>query len=182
MSGLLAVDRLEVLVLVDNVTDSLSSNPPSVLSEWAGLLTGGRMRMVSGRGTCCAHFGLSLLITAHVDGGRRTVLFDAGPEGDTFLRNASVLGADLSAIDAVVLSHGHWDHAGGLLAAIEAIWQARALERVDCLVHPGSFVERGMQRPGGGVLRFEPPPHPRALTEAGANLIESREPQLAADG
>lgn len=34
MSQLLPVDRLEVLVLVDNLTDSLSSNPPFVVSEW----------------------------------------------------------------------------------------------------------------------------------------------------
>lgn len=179
---MVAVDRLEVVVLVDNVTDSLSSNPASVLSEWSGLLTGGRMRMVSGRATCCAHFGLSLLITAHIDGGRHTVLFDAGPEGDTFLRNAAVLGVDLSAIDAVVLSHGHWDHAGGLAAAVEAIWNARALNRIDCFLHPEVFTERGMQRPNGEVLRFEPLPHPRALAEAGANLIEEREPRSLAGG
>lgn len=169
-------------MLVDNATDSLSSNPQSVLSEWTGLLTGGRMNVLSGRATCCAHFGLSLLITAHTGAGKRTLLLDAGPEGATFLRNAGVLGVDMSAIEAVVLSHGHWDHAGGLLAAIEAIWQARRLRRVDCFVHPGMFAERGMRRPNGEVLRFEPLPHPRALAEAGANLIESRAPQVIADG
>jgi 7,8-dihydropterin-6-yl-methyl-4-(beta-D-ribofuranosyl)aminobenzene 5'-phosphate synthase len=180
---MLAVDRLDVLVLVDNVTDSLSSNPPCAVPEWAGLLTGGRMRAVSGQATCCAHFGLSLLISAQLEGGgSRTILFDAGPEGATFLRNAAVLGADLSAVDAVVLSHGHWDHAGGLLAATEALWQARRLERVDCFVHPEAFTERGMQRPNGEVLPFEPLPHPRALTEAGANLVQRREAQWIADG
>jgi 7,8-dihydropterin-6-yl-methyl-4-(beta-D-ribofuranosyl)aminobenzene 5'-phosphate synthase len=177
---MVAVDRLDVVVLVDNVTDSLSSNPPSVLSEWTGLLTGGRMRMVSGRATCCAHFGLSFLITAHIGESRHTVLFDAGPEGDTFLRNAAVLGVDLSAVDAVVLSHGHWDHAGGLAAAVEAIWNARALNRIDCFLHPEAFTERGMLRPNGEVLRFEPLPHPRALAEVGANLVEQREPQSIA--
>jgi 7,8-dihydropterin-6-yl-methyl-4-(beta-D-ribofuranosyl)aminobenzene 5'-phosphate synthase len=176
------VDRLEVMVVVDNTTDSLSTNPSLAQSEWAGLLTGGRMRVLSGRATCCAHFGLSLLITAHVGAARRTLLLDTGPEGATFLRNADVLGIDLSAIEAVVLSHGHWDHAGGLLEAVGAIRAARAPRRVDCFVHPGMFAERGLQRPNGEVLAFEPLPHPRTLSEAGANLIDSRAPQRVADG
>ncbi len=65
MPELLTVDRLEVLVLVDNETDSLSTNPNTAVSEWTGLLTGGRLRLLSGRGTCCAHHGLSLLITTY---------------------------------------------------------------------------------------------------------------------
>jgi 7,8-dihydropterin-6-yl-methyl-4-(beta-D-ribofuranosyl)aminobenzene 5'-phosphate synthase len=182
MAEVAIADRLEVLVLVDNLTDSLSSAPDCAVPEWAGLLTGGRMRVLSGRATCCAHHGLSLLITAHLGERRRTLLFDAGPEGATFLRNAGILGVDFSAVEAVVLSHGHWDHAGGLLAAIEATFNARRLRRVDCFVHPEMFAERGMQRPGGDVLRFEPVPHPRALEEAGANPVSTRAPQVIADG
>jgi hypothetical protein len=41
MSEMVAVDALEVLVLVDNTTDSLSTNPRDVLPEWSVLLTGG---------------------------------------------------------------------------------------------------------------------------------------------
>jgi metal-dependent hydrolase (beta-lactamase superfamily II) len=42
------------------------------------------------------------------------LLFDAGPAAATFQRNAEILGVDFASIEAVVLSHGHWDHAGGL--------------------------------------------------------------------
>ena len=96
MLDVVSVDRLEVLVVVDNATDSLSSNPPNVIPEWTGLLTGGRMRVVAGACICCAHHGLSLLITAHGGGEKHTVLFDAGPEGEIFHRNARILGIDFA--------------------------------------------------------------------------------------
>lgn len=182
MADILTVDQLEVLVVVDNVTDSLSTNPKNVLPEWTGLLTGGRLRLLSGRATCCAHHGLSLLITAHLGKIRRTLLFDAGPEGATFMRNADILGVDFSAVEAVVLSHGHWDHAGGLVAAIEAISDARRSDSVDCFVHPGMFTARALQRPNGELLRFEPVPDPHALAKAGANVVNTREQQFILGG
>jgi 7,8-dihydropterin-6-yl-methyl-4-(beta-D-ribofuranosyl)aminobenzene 5'-phosphate synthase len=182
MLDVLTVDRLEVLVLVDNATDSLSSNPKNVIPEWTGLLTGGRLRMVSGQSICCAHHGLSLLITAHISCEKHTLLFDAGPEGATFLRNASILGIDFAAVDAIVLSHGHWDHAGGLVAAVGAIAGARGAGNTACFVHPGMFVERAMQRPNGELLLFEPVPDPEQLSRAGARVIIACEPQVAAGG
>jgi 7,8-dihydropterin-6-yl-methyl-4-(beta-D-ribofuranosyl)aminobenzene 5'-phosphate synthase len=175
------VDRLEVLVLVDNATDSLSTNPGNVVSEWTGLLTGGRMRVIAGENICCAHHGLSLLITAHRGKSAHTLLFDAGPEGATFLRNARILGIDFSAIDAVMLSHGHWDHAGGLVAAVGAIAAARG-RGTPCFMHPGMFAERASKRPTGELWPFEPVPSPEKLGEAGAKVISAREPQLAAGG
>ncbi|GBC60361.1 MBL fold metallo-hydrolase [Desulfonema ishimotonii] len=53
--------------------------------------------------------GLSFLIQAD----DRKILFDTGQTG-IFMDNAEILNADLSDVDTVVLSHGHYDHAGGL--------------------------------------------------------------------
>lgn len=182
MLDVVTVDRLEVLVLVDNATDSLSTNPANVTPEWSGLLTGGRLRTLGGQNTCCAHHGLSLLISAHFGAEKRTLLFDAGPEGATFLRNAKILGVDFAGVQAVVLSHGHWDHAGGLVAAIQAIAEAQPSAKVECLVHPGMFRQRGAKRPSGEFMAYEPVPDLQTLAGAGARVVNTREPRMAGDG
>lgn len=53
--------------------------------------------------------GLSLLIQDETD----SILFDTGPDG-SFLDNAALMGIDLSGLTATVLSHGHYDHCGGV--------------------------------------------------------------------
>jgi 7,8-dihydropterin-6-yl-methyl-4-(beta-D-ribofuranosyl)aminobenzene 5'-phosphate synthase len=176
-----AVDRLEVLVLVDNVTDSLSTTPKNVVAEWPGLVTAGRMTTLSGEAICRAHHGLSLLLTAHIGDARHTLLFDAGPEGATLVRNAAILGVDFGAVEAIVLSHGHWDHGGGLLAAIGAVTERRPESRVPCFVHPGMFGQRASQRPDGVLIAQEPVPGPDRLAAAGADVRSTREPQTVAD-
>lgn len=50
--------------------------------------------------------------------GTLRILFDTGT-GDSFIRNARALDADLSVLDLLVISHGHYDHAGGVVALLE---------------------------------------------------------------
>src|SRR6478735_11530947 len=138
------VDGLEIMVIVDNVTDSLSTNPPGVESEWRGLLTRGRIRVLSGSGICCAQHGLSLLLTARIGETTQTLLFDTGGERHTFVRNAGILGVDFGTITDIVLSHGHWDHASGMLAAVEQAAHVRGVGKVNVYMHPGMFSERGV--------------------------------------
>lgn len=44
----------------------------------------------------------------------KTILFDAGSHAGIFKKNAETLGIDLSAVDIVIVSHGHFDHLNGL--------------------------------------------------------------------
>jgi len=95
MTNITTVDRVDVLIVVDNVTDSLSTNPNNGQFGVGGIVAEWTKASAFGKATCCAHHGLSLLITAYVGSEKRTMLFDAGPHGVTFLRNAKMLGMDL---------------------------------------------------------------------------------------
>ena len=67
-----------------------------------------------GASGCEAAHGLSFYIEA----ANHKILFDTSP-GEVVLRNAQKLGVDLTAVDTVILSHGHYDHSGGILAFVE---------------------------------------------------------------
>jgi 7,8-dihydropterin-6-yl-methyl-4-(beta-D-ribofuranosyl)aminobenzene 5'-phosphate synthase len=180
MPMLIEADRLEVQVLIDNVTDSLSSTPAFVTREWPALVRKG-MRRVAGGSLCCANHGLSLVIRASAGQHEHVVLFDAGPVDYAVEHNGTRLGIDFAAIEAVVLSHGHWDHGGGLLRAFELMWKAAPGRKVPIYLHPGMFAERGQRQPDGGVLPMALLPTPDELAAAGAAPVVTDAPQLLLD-
>jgi 7,8-dihydropterin-6-yl-methyl-4-(beta-D-ribofuranosyl)aminobenzene 5'-phosphate synthase len=179
--ALAPVEGVEVLVLVDNVTDQLSTNPDGVQSEFAALRRAG-LTTIAGEAICCAHHGLSLLITARRDGVRHTVLLDAGPEGYAIQRNGALLGADLGAVESVVLSHGHWDHCGGALTALELIGGGAGGSGATVYGHPGMFRPRGRRMPNGEIVPFKPIPTPEEMERAGARVVVTAEPRALHDG
>ena len=180
MPTLIEADRIEVQVLVDNVTDTLSSAPPFVTREWPALIRKG-MRRIAGAGLCCANHGLSLVVRAFTGQREHVVLFDAGPVDYAVEHNGSRLGIDFGAIEAVVLSHGHWDHAGGLLKAYELMRTAAPQRRAPIYLHPGMFAERAMRTPDGGILPVAQVPTCEELTQAGAAPNVTDAPQLLLD-
>ena len=87
---------------------------------------------VSPRGDLRGEHGFSALLETD----RGTLLFDVGSSADAVVLNAATLGVDLSAVDAIALSHGHYDHTGGLAEALEAA------PRAALYVHPETAAKR----------------------------------------
>jgi len=93
--------------------------------------------------------GLSL----HIETDSSKLLFDAG-QGDAFIGNARGLGIDLSSLDAVVLSHGHYDHGGGMKALFEMfkgdpppLFVGRGFDAHRIAIEGGSRNDIGLPRP-----------------------------------
>jgi 7,8-dihydropterin-6-yl-methyl-4-(beta-D-ribofuranosyl)aminobenzene 5'-phosphate synthase len=66
------------------------------------------------RQECRADWGFAAL----VEGTEKAILFDTGTKSDLFLQNVQAVKADLSRTGAVVISHAHGDHTGGLASAL----------------------------------------------------------------
>src|SRR5262249_3459813 len=170
------VDSLEIAVVVDNVTDNLSSNPKYVETELAGAWRRG-MKWLGGKCLCWAAHGLSCLITARVGDTSHSLLFDTGPDEWVFERNVIRLGLDLGKVDAMMLSHGHWDHAGAMPRALQMITSANGGKPIPTYMHPGMFSSRAVMNPEGRMMPMEDIPSRQVLAGNGAQLIVTRDEQ-----
>lgn len=86
-------------------------------------------------GLQAAH-GLSL----HIEMENRRLLFDVGPD-ETLFSNAEKLGIDLSKVDTVIISHGHYDHGGALEAFLSLNHTAKVyIQRKAFLLHESRTV------------------------------------------
>lgn len=178
MTSLQALDSLRVDVLVDNTSDSYSSKPSHVSPEFNNVLDAGATE-ISGTTLCCAQLGLSLMLTGQADGKRHKLLFDAGPEGAVFVRNAKDLGVALDDVEAIAISHGHWDHMGALVSALDEITLGK--RKVPCHVNEGMFLERGVKLNDGRVVPFEKVPSPDILSAHGAEIVNRSQERTLLD-
>jgi 7,8-dihydropterin-6-yl-methyl-4-(beta-D-ribofuranosyl)aminobenzene 5'-phosphate synthase len=183
MLSLKPADSVDVHVLVDNVTDNLSTVPSFVETEVAALTRRRKGTWVTGGSClCCAAHGLSCLITTRTGSVSRTLLFDTGGEDRVFEQNVSRLAADLAPVESIVLSHGHWDHGGAMLRALQLIRDRNGGAVIPYYAHPDMFRRRAMKRPDGAMLVIEDVPSIDALTNHGARVVNTKEPQLLLDG
>lgn len=180
MLELAIADRVEVLVLVDNVTDGLSLVPDYVETEVPRLWRRGLKRL-SGRCLCCAAHGLACAITAWRGETARTLLFDTGPDTSVFERNVNRLDFDMGCVDGIVLSHGHWDHCGAMLRALEMTQLRNGGRPVPTYMHPDMYRTRATKAPDGTMRPLDDVPSQAALEKEGATVVHSTRAQLILD-
>ncbi|MDF1534986.1 MAG: MBL fold metallo-hydrolase [bacterium] len=112
---------------------------------------------------------------ALVERGDSKVLFDTG-QGYALVHNARILGVDLGTVDTVVLSHGHYDHTGGLAELLKGGGRKRIF------AHPGIFVSRYWEAVDGSREPIGMPFTRAYLEGLGADFVLSETSQVVAEG
>ena len=175
---------VQITIVVDNLADMLARSTDDVKRFTDGPLI--------------AEHGFSALI--EIPSAGRRILWDAGASPSTLLENLHRMEIDPTSIDAIALSHGHWDHVAGLSDLLRVICPppegktfpagtsdatlvAQARPRaVPLFVHPAAFRERWAFLKDGrrhGPMRSTRRAEWAAL---GADLIESEQPSRIANG
>jgi len=147
-------------VLVERVAFPLSDKPPGkvLLSE----------------------FGLSMHLETQRASETRNVLIDFGYSSPTLLNNLDILGVDPARIDAMVLSHGHYDHFGGMVGFLAATQGQRKPKLPLYIGGEECFCSRQFTAAGPIPLNFGALDR-KAIVEADLSVIAAEGPAVVAD-
>ncbi|MBC4019288.1 MBL fold metallo-hydrolase [Siccirubricoccus deserti] len=170
------VERLTVTMVADNYLFPFlpSQTLGGVRVERSGV--SGRSGLPP-RDSLAGEFGLSMLAESSRGGETRAVLVDFGYTPEVLLNNMRLLGIDPARIDALVLSHGHHDHFGGLTGLLAA---SRGRLRPGLPLFVGGedcFCTRQTAATGADFGTLDR----RAVLDAGLMLMVAEGPALAAD-
>jgi 7,8-dihydropterin-6-yl-methyl-4-(beta-D-ribofuranosyl)aminobenzene 5'-phosphate synthase len=177
--ALIPLDSLTVEVLSDNVSDTYVTKTPFAQAELANVVAAGAT-LISGRNLLIANLGYGLRLTSRAGSVEHVMLFDTGAEGAVFMRNCASLGIDFGAVEEIAITHGHWDHMGALIDAIDATVARRGSVTVH--VNPLMFRERAVTLAGGQIVPTEKVPTPDEMRARGALVVNDAEERNLLDG
>ena len=170
------VDSVVVTILMENVTDATMADqgPAHRVAMGSGprraaaLMLGEQVP-----DALIAEHGFSALLTVVKAGREHRFLFDAGTSPDGVVENMRRLDIDPGSIEAIVCSHGHFDHTAGLDGLVRVLGRTG----LPVLIHPHFWRRRRLQIPGREPREI-PTTSERALTEAGFDVIAERQPSF----
>lgn len=116
--------------------------------------------------------GLDHGLAIWVESAGKNILFDAAGSERILMENSRKLSADLSRLDAAVISHGHYDHTGGLAAIVNR------RPGLPIYAHCGAFDQRWIDQPGLPMKEMSCPHSAQKLFESGAKLRYLRAPEM----
>jgi len=173
------VDSVVVTTLIDNVTDVFmpDQGPARRVGPGSGpWRRSAVMEEAQVPDALVAEHGFSALVTVTKAGREHRFLFDAGTSPDGVAENMRRLDIDPGSIEAIVCSHGHFDHTGGFEGLIRALGRAN----LPVLIHPHFWRRRRVVLPGREPIEI-PTTSRRALAEAGFDVIEEQQPSFLFD-
>jgi 7,8-dihydropterin-6-yl-methyl-4-(beta-D-ribofuranosyl)aminobenzene 5'-phosphate synthase len=109
------VDSLTIRV----ITDSSYDTPRVGQSKWVKTRRAGLVSPYDPRKTLHNEWGLALALESRAGSETRQILLDFGYTGAAYLNNMEILGIDGAKTQALIASHGHYDHFGGMLGYLE---------------------------------------------------------------
>lgn len=165
--GLKEASGLEIVSLMDNTADFLSSNTRKEVQSF-------RQWSHAHSQLPFAEHGFSMLVRVFSGEDSCTILFDTGVSPNGVVINAKRMEMDLSEISYVVLSHGHYDHFGGLVAVIKAINKSD----LPIIAHEDMVKRRATANSKGEIREHQT--FPRLEEFAFAKIINTKKPQLIA--
>jgi 7,8-dihydropterin-6-yl-methyl-4-(beta-D-ribofuranosyl)aminobenzene 5'-phosphate synthase len=160
------LERVEITVLVDNYTDLL-------LLQSTGAV---RRPAVPPPNAFLAEHGFSCLIKT-VDSEEHLFLMDAGISGTCLLHNVDLLQIDLGKVEALVLSHGHFDH----FFALDKVLN-RLPKGIPFILHPEAFLNRRLNIAPLGLTVPLPSIDENMLKTAGMEVRKVREDSTLGSG
>lgn len=166
------VDRMEILTLQDNYIDIAAHDGTAVVQRPTSVDASGN------RISILAEHGFSAVVGLTAEGKTRKVLFDFGFSETGAFQNARALGVDLAEIEAMVLSHGHMDHHGGLPAFLESLTN----QGIELVLHPAVFRSARYIKLSEERRIPLPAPDRNRIEKSGVRVVLARTPHFLLDG
>jgi 7,8-dihydropterin-6-yl-methyl-4-(beta-D-ribofuranosyl)aminobenzene 5'-phosphate synthase len=164
------VDAVSITVLMDNSIDILMAGS-EVVQRFPQ-----RSDLFEHRQPLAEH-GFSALIRVIQGQETGTVLFDTGLTRQGILHNIDALEINLHDVQAIILSHGHADHAMGIPGLVERLGS----RHVPLILHPDAYLERRLVLPNGTSIHL-PAPKLADLRREDIEVIEDVGPSMLVDG